>query len=249
MVVGAHAFDAEIMAGASVRKHVCSGGTASLVHMTLGERGHPVLGPAVYASQKRRESAEAACRLGADVVIGPFADGSLVDDMETTAWLEAVIVMRKPTHVVTHNPGSIHEDHHACANAVLKAVFRAGLPSRTGGSHTVSGLYFGENWEDPIGFERHIFVDVSGVEQEWEEAMNAYELFAVDSHLSAFRYRQYYTALRRSVGALIGVDAAEAFMLPPLGLRRVAEGLCDPAYRLTGAANIIRHPSGAPSTK
>jgi LmbE family N-acetylglucosaminyl deacetylase len=41
MVVGAHAADAEIMAGATVLKHVEAGWRAVLVHLTLGEKGHP----------------------------------------------------------------------------------------------------------------------------------------------------------------------------------------------------------------
>lgn len=40
MVIGAHAGDAEVMAGAVVVQHVHDGGKAMIVHLTLGERGH-----------------------------------------------------------------------------------------------------------------------------------------------------------------------------------------------------------------
>ena len=51
MVIGAHAGDAEVMAGATVLKHTRAGHQAVIVHMTLGEAGHPTLSPAVYAEQ------------------------------------------------------------------------------------------------------------------------------------------------------------------------------------------------------
>ena len=53
MVIGAHAGDAENMAGALVLKHTRAGHRATIVHMTLGEAGHPTLDPEAYAVQRR----------------------------------------------------------------------------------------------------------------------------------------------------------------------------------------------------
>ena len=49
LVIGAHAGDVENMAAATVLKHVRAGCTATVVHMTLGEAGHPTLPPDIYA--------------------------------------------------------------------------------------------------------------------------------------------------------------------------------------------------------
>ena len=65
MVVGAHAGDAENMAGATVLKHTRAGHQAIIVHMTLGEAGHPTLASEVYAEQREKEIQAAAVLLGA----------------------------------------------------------------------------------------------------------------------------------------------------------------------------------------
>ena len=52
MVIGAHAGDAENMAAACVLKHTRAGHAATILHMTLGEAGHPALGPEAYADER-----------------------------------------------------------------------------------------------------------------------------------------------------------------------------------------------------
>ncbi len=81
MVVGAHAADCEIMAGAVVAKHTATGGEAVLVHMTLGERGHPSLPSEQYARQKQDEAQEAAARLRTRARFLPYRDGELTAGM------------------------------------------------------------------------------------------------------------------------------------------------------------------------
>ena len=49
LVVGAHAGDAENMASAVVLKHTRAGFPATILHLTLGEAGHPRMTPAEYA--------------------------------------------------------------------------------------------------------------------------------------------------------------------------------------------------------
>ncbi|MFB9835200.1 PIG-L family deacetylase, partial [Actinoallomurus acaciae] len=57
LVVGAHAFDAEVIAGPLAAAVAGAGGRATLVHLSLGEQGHTRLAPAEYAEQKRAEAA------------------------------------------------------------------------------------------------------------------------------------------------------------------------------------------------
>lgn len=64
MVIGAHAGDVENMAAATILKHTRAGHPATIVHMTLGEAGHPALPPEVYAEQRKREVQESARLMG-----------------------------------------------------------------------------------------------------------------------------------------------------------------------------------------
>src|SRR5512136_1195660 len=77
MVIGAHAGDAENMAAAAVLKHTHAGHAATIVHMTLGEAGHPALPPDVYAEQRKREVQESARLMGAQAIWLPYPDGRL----------------------------------------------------------------------------------------------------------------------------------------------------------------------------
>ena len=82
MVIAAHAGDAENMAAALVLKHTRAGHRASVVHLTLGEAGHPALAPVVYAEQRRIEVAESARLMGAELVVLPHRDGELLPTEE-----------------------------------------------------------------------------------------------------------------------------------------------------------------------
>ncbi len=77
MVVGAHAGDAEIMAGAVVAKYTSQGHQAVLVHLTPGEKGHKTLAPEKYAEQKVEEGHRAAAVLGAKAIFLPYKDAEL----------------------------------------------------------------------------------------------------------------------------------------------------------------------------
>ena len=101
MVIGAHAGDAENMAGAVVIKHTQAGHSATIVHMTLGEAGHKTLSPAEYAEQllapypqarlKRQDKAYADLidsgedRIGGVVIELFDADGNKIAETVTDA--------------------------------------------------------------------------------------------------------------------------------------------------------------------
>ncbi len=82
MVVGAHAADAELMAGGLIAKYSKMGHKTSIVHMTLGEKGNNRMTPEEYAAQKKREAEAAAKILGADVYFLPYKDAELPNDDE-----------------------------------------------------------------------------------------------------------------------------------------------------------------------
>ena len=129
MVVGGHAADAEVMAGATVLKHVQAGYRAVLVHMTLGEKGHRSMPVAEYTEQKRREAVAAAKALSAEVVCMPYPDGELAVD-EATQWMIAdTMRLYRPDVVITHWHGSIHRDHRNTSINVTEALYFAGLPA------------------------------------------------------------------------------------------------------------------------
>lgn len=214
MVVGAHAGDAEIMAGAVVAKYTQQGHEAVLVHLTPGEKGHKTLSPEEYAEQKIAEGHQAAAALGAKAIFLPYKDAELPINDEVKYALADIIRAERPNIMITHWKGSIHKDHEATYYIVQDAIFYAALPSikRELPAHGCYAQYFAENWEDPEGFEVDTYVDVTDSYEQWIKGAEEYELFA--GSISNFRYMDYYKALAVMRGCLSGSKYAVGLMRP-----------------------------------
>ena len=223
MVIGAHAGDAEVMAGATVLKHTRAGHQAVIVHMTLGEAGHPTLPPEVYAEQRRQEVQASAQLMGASVVTLPYADGTLPCDDAVKFQVCDLIRQEKPTIILTHWKGSLHKDHIATYDIVQDAIFYAALPAiqRKLPAHRIRGLYFPENWEDMDGWRADIYLDATGVWDDYLAMLRSHALMR--GGVSSFRYFDYYDALGTTSGCLGGFAKAVALMMPSgAWTRRVA---------------------------
>jgi len=211
MAIGAHAGDVEVTAGAAILRHTRQGHRATLVHLTLGAKGHQTLSDEEYGQQKRSEATEAARRLGAGVYFLPYGDGELAPTDEAKMRVADLIRKLRPTHLITHWPGSIHKDHVAAYAIVKDAIYYAAVPSfrRAHPAHEVIGPYLAENWEDNVGYVPHIYLDVTPVFEEWVEAIRSYELFA--GGVSSFNYLNYYCALATLRGTAAGYARAVTF--------------------------------------
>jgi N-acetylglucosamine malate deacetylase 1 len=219
LVVGAHAGDAENMAAAVVLKHTRAGLPATILHLTLGEAGHPRMAPAEYAEQRKREVAESARLMGAEARWLPYPDGLLPVNDEVTFQVADLIRAVRPAVILTHWKGSIHKDHIAAYEIVQQAQFYAALPAiqRAGPSgeplraHYARALY-PENWEDMDGFRADLYLDVSDVWEEYLAVLRSHEF--IRGGISSFRYLDYYAALGITRGCLSGKQRAVALMVP-----------------------------------
>lgn len=221
MVIGAHAGDAENMAAATVLKHTRAGHGAVIVHLTLGEAGHPTLAPEVYAEQRKREVEASAALMGARAIWLPYRDGELPVDDEVKLQVCDLIRREKPSAILTHWKGSFHKDHVATYEIVQDAVFYAGLPAirREWPAHGIRGLYYPENWEDMDGWHADIYLDVTEVWEDYLRVLRSHELMG--GSFASFRYYDYYNALGTTRGCLGGYPKAVALMNAWQGARRV----------------------------
>ncbi|MBN9017768.1 MAG: PIG-L family deacetylase [Rhizobiales bacterium] len=210
LVVGAHAFDAEVIAGPLAAQAAKRGVEVTFLHLTMGEQGHTALAPAAYAAQKRAEAARFAARLGIAWRDLGYPDAFLPDDDAVALKIADVIREVRPDTIVTHWHGSWHKDHRAAANATKTALLYAALPTleRAHPAFSPSLLLFGENWEDDEGFAPAHLVDVSEGFETWREAIVEYELAR---GLSSFPYVDFYSALYRMRGCLNGTTYAQGF--------------------------------------
>lgn len=211
LVVGAHAFDAEVIAGPLAFVAAANGAAVTFLHLTMGEQGHRCLAPHLYAQQKHDEAGAAAEKLGISWRTLDLPDAFLPSDDATALAVCDVLRQLKPEVVITHWQGSWHKDHRAASELTKMAVFYAALPTleRDHPPHAASLLLFGENWEDDEDFKPDHLVDVTDGFTPWLEAAEQYELAR---GLSSFPYLDYYTSLYRLRGCIRGTRYAQAFM-------------------------------------
>lgn len=217
---GAHAFDAEATTGGVLAKLSRQGSDITIVHMTLGERGHRVAGADAYAGQKKSEAERSAELLGAKVRMLDYEDTQLPNDEAAKMVMCDLLRELRPDLVFTHWEGSWHKDHRHANELVMDGCFYAALPGvqRSRPAWAVSSVLFPENWEDPVDFRPQHFEDISDTYDRWVEALDAYAL--ARENLAAFPYRDFYTSLARVRGCQAGVRYAQAFMVAePLRMR------------------------------
>jgi len=226
LAIGAHAGDMEVSCGAVLAKHAAAGDRVVLLHLTLGEGGNPALSPHTYGEQKRREAQEVGRAIGASVLFGPYRDGEIPDTEESRNYVAEQIRQVRPTHIITHWRNSIHRDHTRTHRIVTEAVLLASLEAVATGSprhRGVTAIIFTENWEDPEGFTPYLFVDVTGAMERWKSFIIGYGF--VTGGISPFPYLEYYEALARVRGAVVGRQYCVAFDVDPFEKRHTLEFL------------------------
>lgn len=242
MAVGAHAGDMEITAGAAILKHTRQGHAATLVHLTLGAKGHRTLSEEAYGRQKREEACAVARRLGAEVRFLPYGDGELAAIDEAKLAVADLIRSLRPTHVIAHWPGSIHKDHIAAYQIVKDAIYYAAVPAFGRGllPHEPLGPYLTENWEDDVGYVPQIYLDVTDVFDDWIEAVKGYELFS--GGVSSFDYLGYYASLAALRGTAAGYARAVTFSTDHALTAYLSQGF-DQSLKLYSSASPMFRPA------
>lgn len=212
MVVGGHISDPENMAGALMLKHKRAGWDVTIVAATAGEKGHPTLPPEEYLKMRLEDARASSEFIGANFELLPYRDGELPVNEEST-WLMADLIRKyRPTVILTHWHGSMHQDHANTNEIVRKALFKAGLPAfrREYPPHSPQAVLFPENWEDMEGYVPDIYVDVSDVFDDYLKLLKTHALMR--ENYASFRYYDYYEALGKMRGALAGFDRAVTLM-------------------------------------
>ncbi|MGI8962732.1 MAG: PIG-L deacetylase family protein [Bryobacteraceae bacterium] len=219
MAIAAHPGDAFFAMGLPVALHLHLGGQGNFLSLSLGEKGSSTIPPAQYATLQREASKRAAGMLAARASFLTYPDGQIPANDETKFAVCDLIREHKPEIVVTHWRGSWHKDHKTCYEVVNDAIFYAALPAivRKQPAHTVSKLFFADNWEDADGFKADTYLDITPVFQRWLEACAAFPMWRGEN---GFRYNDFYRSLAIERGCLSGFQYAVALMSPPEQLTR-----------------------------
>jgi len=205
LVVGAHALDAEVMAGAVSAAAAERGWDVLLLHLTRGERGHPQKPAEVFAPQVEGEMHRAAEILGVRQE-WPGIRAPLPAPERVRTAIEDVVRRLRPEAIITHWHGSWHPSHVRAHEAVQLALEKL---------ERQPCVLYAENCEDLTGFQASYFASIASVYDRWVRALQAYELFRLsepDHYRGGIPYWAYYTAAARVRGLQSGLELAQALM-------------------------------------
>lgn len=217
LILAAHPDDEVLGCGGAIAKLADQG---AIVHVAfLADGVFSRAGDVVVRQEElhvRRVAAQKACDiLGVrSVSFGDFPDNR----MDTVALLdiikavEALIAEKQPETVFTHHAGDVNIDHRRIHEAVVtacrpqhghpvKTLLCFEVPSSTEWQLPCSAPVFAPNW----------FVDISDTLERKLAALDAYAAELRDWPHP--RSRQAVEHLAHWRGAIVGVDAAEAFIL------------------------------------
>ena len=219
LVVGAHPDDELLGLGGTIIRHIAMGDKVSVLLLTDGHTSRfrdPTRAgehsPEVVA---RVESSEKAAQLlGFDLYFAPFFDQRLdiVPHIELVHAIEKVASEIKPNIVYCHHKGDVNTDHQVTFSACMTSFRSVGqdYPTKLLCYETFSST----EWGVPSGeayFMPNVIVDISQFLDKKIEALKLYE-----QEMRAFPHPRSYEGIKIAAqrwGSVIGVHAAEAFML------------------------------------
>jgi N-acetylglucosamine malate deacetylase 1 len=213
MAIAAHPGDGLFTMGAVLARQIERGGAGVLLSLSLGEKGAPKTIPVQqYAELQRTATQKATHLLGAEAILFTYPDAEIPFNDESALRVCDAIRDRKPDLVVTHWSGSWHKDHQNCHRIVRDAIFYAALETlvRSQPAHSVSQLFYAENWEDSADFVADTFVNIEPVYEKWLQACDFYPMWR--GQTGFFRYNDYYSSLAVMRGCLSGFKHAAALM-------------------------------------
>jgi N-acetylglucosamine malate deacetylase 1 len=216
MAIAAHPGDAFFTMAATLAQQVELGGGGVMLSLSLGEKGAPKDVPVQrYGEMQRVATEKASHQLGLEAIFLSYPDAKIPFNEESAFEVCDAIREHKPEVVLTHWSGSWHKDHQNCHLLVRDAVFYAGLKTlvRSRPAHSVSKLYYAENWEDATNFVPDTYINIETVYEKWLQACDLYPMWR--GQTGFFRYNDYYSSLSVMRGCLSGVKHAVALMSDP----------------------------------
>lgn len=218
LVVAAHPDDEVLGCGGTIARSVDQGMTVHVAFLADGvsSRAHEPGGQSDEGLQVRRTAAQKANKiLGVNSVsFGDFPDNQMdvVALLDVVKIVEKLIVTHQPDTIFTHHAGDLNIDHRRTHEAVATACRpRSGHPVKTLLCFEVPSS---TEWQVPGTapcFAPHWFVDISKTLDRKIAALNAY-----GAELCPWPHPRSWQGvehLARWRGAIIGAEAAEAFIL------------------------------------
>ncbi|MBL9209576.1 MAG: PIG-L family deacetylase [Opitutaceae bacterium] len=216
LAVVAHPDDAELLCAGTLARARADGAVIGICVLCRGDKGQPDRPIRHLAAVRRREMAQAAALLGAELMLAGFNDGELQDGIPQRRRLLDILRRFQPTLVLAHAATDYHADHRAASALTEIATWACasqGYRTRLPALERAPALW----WMDTITlhqFSPGFYVDVTAFAPLKEQMLACHR-----SQLSRSQDRDF-SPLRdlmrlqyQTRGAQAGVAAAEAFAI------------------------------------
>lgn len=214
LAIGAHPDDLEVLCAGTLRRFVETGHRVTMVHASVGDKGHAAISHGDVAMTRRHEAEAAAEVVGAESRTLGFLDGEIRASQENLRSVVDLIRSAEPDLIVTHHPDDYHADHRVVTQLVLDASFMATVPyfATQYRAHDVTcPIYFMDTLTG-LGFHPTEYVDISETIERKLDAMACHEsqvAWLQDHHNSDIA--ELIHTLARFRGFQCGVAYAEGF--------------------------------------
>jgi N-acetylglucosamine malate deacetylase 1 len=128
LAFGAHPDDIELSCAGTLAKYFKQGHKVNIAIATDGSAGHPTMTAKDLIKIRKKESAEAAKIIDAELFWLGFPDQFLIDNKETRIIFIDTIRKCKPDVILTHYPGDHHQDHRMISELVFNTIVPSHLP-------------------------------------------------------------------------------------------------------------------------
>jgi LmbE family N-acetylglucosaminyl deacetylase len=178
--IGAHPDDCEIEFGGTAAKMAARGDAVKFLSVTNGEAGHHRHPGPELVARRKKESDEAARRLGiAATEILNNRDGQLAPSIEARNQLVRQIRTWAADMVITHRPWDYHPDHRYTGQLVQDSAYLVTVPYIDSGTPALRSnpvfLYLEDSFQSPVPFKADIAVNIDDVWQRKLDALDAHQ--------------------------------------------------------------------------
>lgn len=212
LVVAAHTDDEALGCGGTIARHVAEGDQVHLLFMTDGVGSRDALDEA--AKERQKAAQQAALVLGVTSSTNLYFPDNCMDSvalLDIVKEIEAKIEAIQPQVIYTHHLGDLNIDHQITHKAVLTAC-------RPQPNFCVKEIYAFEvlsatEWNSPNTepFMPNVFIDITNHLSTKIKALQAYaEEMREAPHSRSY---EHIEVLAKHRGYMVGVEAAEGFML------------------------------------
>ena len=212
--VGAHPDDLEFLCAGTLAKFKQQGHDIAMAYLCNGDKGHFEIKSPELAQIRKKEAADSAEILDAEIYGGLFPDLQIFVNRDSVDAVVRLMRNVKPDIIITHSPDDYMMDHVNTSRIVIDASFISTLPNYETGqpAHTKMCPIFFMDTLSGVNFQPAEYVDITDEMQTKEKMLlchqSQYKWLQTHDGIDYVEFMKQLSSFR---GTQCGVKYAEGF--------------------------------------